>query len=599
MPGKILTAIVKRIRQMVSSLGEDRDKVAVDEYVLEHLLLYHGLVGSSPENQRSFKEVRSEIRIAVENGNPLQMGIALKLPPLWWEDKLRTIFEEIAPSKETAARAISALYPQPNDSSWPTRLDPLGHNDWHVRANAASILVFLKADAAIERICLSLRDSAANAKSAFCHIAYALGRLESESGRAALQEFLYSDEPWFRVDAAGALAHWPTDVVGENLMQSMLSHHDLSDYMAVAIAKHRAPSEFFALESSAAKEGASAMILGLLEASKQTYSSDLVLETGVIDCAEPLFQLAENDPSPLNTRAALGLAQWIRTHEEDAAAQSAPDNARLDALASSLSADRVAKVVNRCLAKAQTVVSADSAEMRQAIGLAGDFQMQSAVPALTAMLRTDNPLLDPTIEALGRIGDPDTAAALIQLAQQLVNMSQRTALPLSRQPIAEEDARSCKSYWQVLKALGESPADSSIPYLLEATGDYAPDKREQALASLLAAYATGGSKCALHKKSVIAAVTAALNDPAPQLRVVALDGVAQLDESGCIAEVVKMVEAPEISVGRKALSTLKALGSGAHKKEVCKALTEAINAHGDDYQRKQLVEFLAELSAKH
>jgi hypothetical protein len=41
------------------------------------------------------------------------------------------------------------------------------------------------------------------------------------------------------------------------------------------------------------------------------------------------------------------------------------------------------------------------------------------------------------------------------------------------------------------------------------------------------------------------------------------------------------------------------LGSGAHKNEVCQALTEAINAHGDDYQRKQLVEFLAELSAKH
>jgi HEAT repeat protein len=378
----------------------------------------------------------------------------------------------------------------------------------------------------------------------------------------------------------------------------MLSHHDLSDYMAVAIAKHRAPSEFFALESAAGREGACAMILGLLEASKQTYSGELLLDTGVIDCAEPLFQLAEHDPSPLNVRAALLLSQWIRSHQDDVAAHSPPDSERLNALENSLSADRVAKVVNRCLDKAQTVVCADSAEMRQAIGLAGDFQMQSAVPALTAMLRTDNPLLDPTIESLGRIGDPDSATALIKLAKQLVDMSSRTALPLSKQPIAEENARSCKSYWQVLKALGESPAVSSIPYLLEATADYAPDKREQALASLLAAYASGGSQSVPHKNSVIAAVTAALNDPAPQLRVVALDGVAQLDESSCIAEVVKLVEAPEISVGRKALSTLEALGSGGHKQAVCKALTDAINTHGDDFRRNQLVEFLAQLSGK-
>lgn len=76
-----------------ANLFNEKPPVKVDEFGLEHFLLYHGLVGSSPENQREFKDVRADIASAVARGNSHNLCINIKLAPLWWEDKLYRILK--------------------------------------------------------------------------------------------------------------------------------------------------------------------------------------------------------------------------------------------------------------------------------------------------------------------------------------------------------------------------------------------------------------------------------------------------------------------------------------------------------------------------
>src|ERR1700733_9490666 len=126
----LFAALVNRVRKV---LFTEKSTVQVEDLELEHLLLYHGLVGSSPENQRAYKDVRADILAALRNQSALQLGMALKLPPLYWEDKLKRIFSEVPANERDAA--VATLLPQTSESDWPNIADPLGHTDWRTRAN--------------------------------------------------------------------------------------------------------------------------------------------------------------------------------------------------------------------------------------------------------------------------------------------------------------------------------------------------------------------------------------------------------------------------------------------------------------------------------
>src|SRR5262249_5871675 len=161
---------------------------------------------------RKFRDVRADIIEAVGKGSSVELSIALKLPPLWWEDKLQSVLAEM--DADNRNLAIAALLPANSDDEQPPAADPLRNDDWRVRANAANLLAYLKVDAALPRMAEALEDAATgSSKPAFCHIAYALGRLRREQARQALLPHLYSEEPWFRVDAARALSLWPGESV--------------------------------------------------------------------------------------------------------------------------------------------------------------------------------------------------------------------------------------------------------------------------------------------------------------------------------------------------------------------------------------------------
>ena len=55
--GSLTTKLTLILKRIALRFKEYSSMYAIDEFELEHLLLYHGLVGTSPENQRSFKHV--------------------------------------------------------------------------------------------------------------------------------------------------------------------------------------------------------------------------------------------------------------------------------------------------------------------------------------------------------------------------------------------------------------------------------------------------------------------------------------------------------------------------------------------------------------
>src|SRR5437870_7557399 len=125
--GGLLDSLKRQLKRFMSHFA-DKPTARVEEYVLEHLLLYHGLVGSSPENQRKFLEVRADIAAAVEHHSSRELCIALKLPPLWWEDKLQTIIREVAADNPEAVLRI--LLPEQLEPEATAQADPLQHEDW-------------------------------------------------------------------------------------------------------------------------------------------------------------------------------------------------------------------------------------------------------------------------------------------------------------------------------------------------------------------------------------------------------------------------------------------------------------------------------------
>src|SRR5579883_3383118 len=185
-----------------ASVFAEKPVVQTNDFELEHFLLYHGLVGKSPENQREFKDVRADIHQAVRNRSSAQLAIALKLAPLWWEERLRSIFSEL-PDRRLAGELLA---PDVRDDARFFDDIPLLHSDWQVRANATIALAHLDAKEHFEKIKHSIDDTARNAPLAFPHQSYALARLEHPQAKDVLAPYLKSDELWIRVDAAGALA---------------------------------------------------------------------------------------------------------------------------------------------------------------------------------------------------------------------------------------------------------------------------------------------------------------------------------------------------------------------------------------------------------
>ncbi len=578
----LFNTIAKRLRQVAFSFRE-KPETKVDDYVLEHFLFYHGLVGSSPENQRSFSDVKQDISDAIDNGSSLQLGIALKLQPLWWDDKLKSIFDQLP----NQSKAVEILLPELEDTSWPNQSDPLGHPEWIVRANAANVVAHLKLQRADERLSRALNDTVDNGSAAFCHIAYALGRLSSERARDSLSALLNADEPWFRVDVAGALAASSREDVYEKLAEALFLDHPLQDYTAVAIARHRKPAQLLNSASPTVQDGSCALVIGLLNASKQTFNADLIEEMNLAELLPLIDDLVNQKPNPIRMRASILLSEWIAQRNQFASSS----DQDADSIIKKYQSPEFTRLILEWLnADATSNKEWSACNQRHAIHLVGELQLKDGLPILLNMLDKNAGPTDAIIQSIEELGDISATKQLVAMVGKLVNMDDRINRLPSKQPVVEDDEAEAKTYWQILKALGNLPAPNSMTLLTTATSDFAPDKREQALASLIAAYEKNSSL--MSKTAVQDVLKKAMSDPSSGIRVVALDGVARLNKIDLLEQVLDAFDAREISVSKQARAALAALSAADGSNKVKTEVQARMKKESDEFKRRKLQDFL-------
>lgn len=556
-----IAGIVKKFRRLASGLKE-KPTVQLEDFEFEHFLLYHGLVGSSPENERTFRDVRADINAAVQNNSPAQLAIALKLPPLWWDDKLETIFREM--SATTSNTGIDCLLPQTTEQLEVDDARPLRHSDWRVRSNAARIAAALNVSAAISEIVLAINDESPERRAAFCHLAYSLGKLGGEEARTILKQYLFHEEPWYRVDAAGALAHFASSAVAYDLMSAMLDSHRMSDYTAVAIARKHKPKIFLEHKDTTVQSGGTEMVIALLQAGRTTFPIDTAHEFGVVHLLPQLCELAQAKPTPRRLRAVMELSNFLRDNDQISVTEH--DQSR------SLLESHRTKTVSEWLSKTDEKRRGEAdyrGEISHALWLAGEAGQTDVLPHVVPLLRPESPWLQQAIETAGKLGNSQVSEKLVALAEELVKPASRAEPEISKQPVFEENEEATKAYWRILRALGSLPSQESARLLLTATADFAPDKRAEALNSL--SQVLLDPTLSEHRPGLQKVVAQRLGDPSAQVRIAALSAAGAHKLIDLLPEVIRMVEAKEVSVYKQAMWSLEQLGE-SHAARVREAI---------------------------
>lgn len=568
-----LKFLQKFIRGMSHAL-EEKPVIEPDDFELEHFLFYHGLAGTSPQNQRKFKDVKADVRLACNSQSSYQLAATLKLPPLWWEEKLKTIFQEL-PCDET----VSLLSPE-----------LLLHENWQVRANAANILACLKAEGQIENLIESLHNTADNTKTAFCHQASALARLgqsASAEQKARVEETLFNylnhNDSWIKVDATNAVCLFEPENAHklEPLLKSLAQPHLLQDYCSVIAAKTIKPEDLLAEKSDLSIAAGASIILGLLEAATGTFGPDCTKELDGKKCLDQMLKIAKEPSFHSKSYYATLLLAILRLESYLGSKEASGGTLLEDKNLTELLETRLK-------------LSCDfpAHEKRNAIILCGEAK--KGLNALLEGLKPDYVFVDETIDSLAKLADNQAAEPLLSLVNKLVNLEERTNKTVSAQPLLEDHTPAVKTYWRILQCLGSIPTPAVLEFLVRATNDHAPDKRLAALNSMVKV------KSAL-PEAEIAPVSRRLGvlitDQSLEIRTASVKGVGILTIKEEIPRLAQMTSAKEVSLSRQIFQTLSELAASGHKDEVESALRQKLKSVMDPHLSKKLNDLIVSLAS--
>lgn len=560
---KAFSVFADCLRRMASGMQEPT-KVEIEDYVLEHFLLYNGLVGSTPEDELVYRDVRNDIVQSVNDGSAHELAIALKLSPLRWADRLEKIFSDVAlVNREGAIKCLSAS-PQVGDITGDTAC--LTHSDWQVRANAASMLAFLGDLQAVPALVKLLEQCSDAYRPAFCHVAYSLARLGSEPARQALVNQLANREPWFCVDAAGALSDWDISSVGTDLMSAMLAGSVLDDYMAVAIARRHGVAEFAQCDDDLSKEGTCELALCLIKALRGVFHAEAQIGEQLQAAQIRINELAVEKPTPRRLLAAIELNDWIDStlpSSKDSESSESADRAEAALLIRDISNAEHYESVRRTLAEPAFESAPAQTQFEHALTLASRFKLHELAPYLIPLVPRGFPALPQLLECIGSLGDPGGAPIIARLVEQTVDLDKRCSQPLAANPVIEADKELADVYWSALQALGCLPDPAAVEILRQAVNDYAPDKRERALLSLQAVMLHDELKT--YPVNLEQLIRERISDPATGVQAAALLAVANHRFVSLAPEVLKALQSNERSVQKQASETLRHLaleGSG-------------------------------------
>ena len=259
-------------------------------------------------------------------------------------------------------------------------------------------------------------------------------------------------------------------------MQTMLSYHPLSDYVAVSISRRIKPEGLIADGREIVQDGGLELIINLCEASKATFETELSFGHDFDQFLPRALELFGDKQSPLRTRAIIRLSVH-KLRSENAAAHNGDRSEDLDLI--NLFPDHAKPKMLQLKQELRRIISDLSSkedsrsrnELRHALILAGELRDFDSLPVVAPLLKLDHPLVHEVITALGCFGNQDSAKQLIGLVESTVNLEDRTNRVLSKHPVQEADGEKVKANWLALGAIGKLPHPESIQLLCRTCQD--------------------------------------------------------------------------------------------------------------------------------
>ena len=611
MPIGLLNKLISTARRVAFYLKE-KPTLTIDDHVLEHMIFYHGLTGSRQENEKSTNIVKADIKEALARQNSAELSLALKLPPVLWKDGLENIIAAFERDKQQLL--IRMLLPMDEDGNLLLKSDNKSfaviHEDWQIRANAANILALLKAKEAVPLLTESLNSDTADSALSFCYVAYALGKLKGQEAKEALEIQLLNSDPWLRVDVAGALSYFEFDIVAQPLAKVLMQEQEALDYLAYAISRRHKPQDFLQSNSLEIIKAGGLMVLGIIEAAENSFTSDLVIETESHLCLSLLTELAQKEADPILTDAAINLCDWLIS-KKDLLKNLAVNNVDystsnfeepLKEYQNTLTGIISNNVLKEKILNVLKIANSDPtkievADLIHAIKLAGRLDMDESQPLLFALLDLykldlEQALLIYIIKALGQssINREYISSRLIEYSKELINIEDRCQRKKSKQPVFEEHTIEAKIYWHILKTLAHLTTQNSVAFLAQALKDYAPDKRSCALESLMAIYEKNPNIKSL--ESIDQILQDALKDPAPMMQLAALVSIAKLNRFGLIEDILPLIDIQENTVSKQALSVLDQISEADERTNLKVLLAEKYKTIKEEHKRKRIKDIL-------
>lgn len=193
---------------------------------------------------------------------------------------------------------------------------------------------------------------------------------------------------------------------------------------------------------------------------------------------------------------------------------------------------------------------------------------EEVVPALLNVLRTGSPRAQYiAIQILGRMRDPRVVEPIegflssqnvhirAAAAEALGNLEAREALGALEESLKDTSSLVRE---KVAWALGKLDTAGSLPSLREAIGDPSRRVRRSALVSLAELYPK--LKDAEEKEEVLRLVRECIEDPAPQVRYVAVQIAGILRDGRAVPLLIERLEDPYHSIRQKAAHSLGDIG---------------------------------------
>lgn len=601
MPARLLDKLIYTAKKIALRLKE-KQKMTIDDHILEHMLFYHDLSGANLENNKESRIVKADIKEALSRKNNSELGLALKLSPTFWSEHIKSIIGELnEDEKQTISQLLLAAGKNTQQAEESSLI--LENADWRVRANAAHIFAFLDTKEAAPALINALNDDTKPGIMSFCYIAYALGKIKGKKAQEALQKQLTNTDPWLRVDAAGALAHFAFSDVVNPLAKALIYEQEALDYMSYAISKQIKPRNFLTTSNKEAVQAGARLIFGIIEASENSFTINLIFETESHLCLPLLVELAQKQMEPVLIDTAFNLCGWFSDTRNNISADEI-DSLNVHLLESEEQEAALRQMANDQSLKTKILKIIESAndlnkdpQLIHALRLAGKLDIAQAHPVLIDLLTDQNSTLSlnelkHVIIAISllSVDEEKTVATLINFANRLVNVQERQALSKQKQPVAEENAKEVKTYWEILRAMGNLFTNSSAIFLVNALNDYAPDMRWCALESIVEIY--DKNKQVNLPKSIEDILQTALKDPSPMVQLAALLGATKLNRANLIKDIISLINAQENTVSKQALTSLSYMAQNGHGVDVKTALNEKIKTVKEEHKKQRIIDIL-------